>query len=163
MPILPLPASTPQAPRVFNAGGAPRILALDCGLKYNQIRCLCRRGAEVTVVPWDHALDSRGECLGTGPQRGSSPLHQATGGHRCNCAAEWLQLNSWILMSSLPFFPEYEGLFLSNGPGDPASYPSVVSALSRVLAEPNPRPIFGICLGHQLLALAIGAKTYKMG
>lgn len=54
-------SACPQVPRVFNAGGAPRILALDCGLKYNQIRCLCRRGAEVTVVPWDHALDSQGE------------------------------------------------------------------------------------------------------
>lgn len=62
-----LPASVPQAPRVFNAEGTPRILALDCGLKYNQIRCLCSRGAEVTVVPWDHNLDSQGErVLGHG-------------------------------------------------------------------------------------------------
>lgn len=56
----PLPF-VPQALQVFNAHGTPRILALDCGLKYNQIRCLCQRGAEVTVVPWDHAFNSQGE------------------------------------------------------------------------------------------------------
>lgn len=56
--------SFPQTPRVFNAGGAPRIFALDCGLKYNQIRCLCQLGAEVTVVPWNHELDSQSEYLG---------------------------------------------------------------------------------------------------
>lgn len=56
--------SVPQTPRVYNAGGTPRIFAVDCGLKYNQIRCLCQRGAEVTVVPWDHELDSQSEYLG---------------------------------------------------------------------------------------------------
>lgn len=38
-----------------------RITAIDCGIKYNQIRCLCQRGARVTVVPWDHPLNSNGE------------------------------------------------------------------------------------------------------
>ncbi|KAG6921251.1 CAD protein-like, partial [Chelydra serpentina] len=49
-----------KEPRVFNPGGSLRITAVDCGLKYNQIRCLCQRGAAVTVVPWDHPLDSAG-------------------------------------------------------------------------------------------------------
>ena len=38
---------------VFNKGGVPKIIAVDCGIKNNQIRCLATRGAEVTVVPWD--------------------------------------------------------------------------------------------------------------
>jgi carbamoyl-phosphate synthase small subunit len=50
--------------------------------------------------------------------------------------------------------------FLSNGPGDPASMDFAVNMVKQLL-ETN-KPIFGICLGHQLLALANGAKTYKM-
>lgn len=41
--------------------GSVRILAVDCGIKYNQIRCLCERGAQVTVVPWDYPLNADGE------------------------------------------------------------------------------------------------------
>ncbi|XP_075770611.1 multifunctional protein CAD isoform X2 [Pelodiscus sinensis] len=103
-------------PRVFNPGGSPRITAVDCGLKYNQLRCLCQRGAAVTVVPWDHPLDSA----------------------------------------------DFDGLFVSNGPGDPLSCQETIASLRRVLGAARPKPVFGICLGHQLLALAIGAKTYKM-
>lgn len=49
-----------KAPCVFNPSGSLRIMVVDCGLKYNQVRCLCKRGAAVTVVPWDHPLDSAG-------------------------------------------------------------------------------------------------------
>uniref|UniRef100_A0A8D2JBK0 Multifunctional protein CAD n=1 Tax=Varanus komodoensis TaxID=61221 RepID=A0A8D2JBK0_VARKO len=105
-----------QEPRLFNPGGSVRITAVDCGLKYNQIRCLCERGAAVTVVPWDHPLDSA----------------------------------------------DFDGLFISNGPGDPRSCQATIANLRRILELPTPKPVFGICLGHQLLALAVGAKTYKM-
>ncbi len=54
-----------------------------------------------------------------------------------------------------------DGVFLSNGPGDPAATADyAVPAIQGVLA--SGKPIFGICLGHQLLATALGAKTYKM-
>lgn len=51
----------PQTPHMFNPGGSLRITVVDCGIKYNQVRCLCERGATVTVVPWDHPLDTAGE------------------------------------------------------------------------------------------------------
>ena len=52
-----------------------------------------------------------------------------------------------------------DGVFLSNGPGDPKDVPDVVEEVKKLIGE---KPIFGICLGHQLLALALGADTYKL-
>jgi len=53
-----------------------------------------------------------------------------------------------------------DGIFVSNGPGDPAAVESALDAI-RVLAAEGV-PIFGICLGHQLIARAFGAETYKL-
>jgi len=53
-----------------------------------------------------------------------------------------------------------DGVFLSNGPGDPEPCDYAISAIQSILA--SKLPVFGICLGHQLLALASGAKTMKM-
>lgn len=55
---------------------------------------------------------------------------------------------------------DYDGLFISNGPGNPALLLPVIEHLKYALKED--RPVMGICLGHQLMALASGAKTYKM-
>ncbi|TWW68503.1 CAD protein [Takifugu flavidus] len=105
-----------KEPRVFNPSGGLRITVVDCGIKYNQIRCLAQRGARVTVVPWDYPLDSA----------------------------------------------EFDGLFVSNGPGDPQLCQATINNLKKVVCVEHPKPLFGICLGHQLLSLVIGSKTYKM-
>ena len=55
---------------------------------------------------------------------------------------------------------DYDGLFISNGPGDPIQCGKTIEHLK--IALKMDRPIFGICLGNQLLAIAAGAKTYKM-
>ena len=57
----------------------------------------------------------------------------------------------------LDFNPD--GIFLSNGPGDPAAVTYGIETVKQLLGK---KPIFGICLGHQILALALGAKTYKL-
>lgn len=57
---------------------------------------------------------------------------------------------------------EPEGVFLSNGPGDPAATGEYAVPVIRTLLERD-LPLFGICLGHQMLALALGARTVKMG
>jgi carbamoyl-phosphate synthase/aspartate carbamoyltransferase len=57
----------------------------------------------------------------------------------------------------------FDGLFLSNGPGDPTQVATTVENVRKLLARDGaPVPVFGICLGNQVLALAAGAKTYKM-
>ncbi|XP_055915035.1 CAD protein [Eupeodes corollae] len=104
-----------KSPVVFNESGSPRICAIDCGLKLNQIRCFVERGARVELVPWNHELDEN----------------------------------------------DFDGLFLSNGPGDPVVCKDTVAQVKKVLKNGR-RPIFGICLGHQLLSTAAGCKTFKM-
>ena len=52
-----------------------------------------------------------------------------------------------------------DGIFLSNGPGDPSAAPYAVQTVRELLGKV---PIFGVCMGHQILALALGGKTYKL-
>ena len=52
-----------------------------------------------------------------------------------------------------------DGVLLSNGPGDPEAVPYAITEIRKLFGR---MPIFGICLGHQLLALACGAKTFKL-
>ena len=92
------------------------VVAIDCGIKYNIIRCLNQKGCNVTVVPYDATVEE-----------------------------------------ILAFRPD--GIFLSNGPGDPTDVEPVIE---KVRALKGRLPIFGICMGHQMVALAYGARTFKM-
>jgi carbamoyl-phosphate synthase small subunit len=101
------------------AAGSPehRVVAIDFGLKRNQLRLLADLGCDVVVVP-----------VGTP-------------------AEDILAL-------------EPDGVFLSNGPGDPAAVKQGIESIKVLLGRRV--PTFGICLGHQLLGLAVGARTYKL-
>lgn len=54
---------------------------------------------------------------------------------------------------------EPDGIFISNGPGDPTDVPQTIDTIKSLIGK---YPIFGICLGHQIISLAYGAKTYKL-
>ena len=70
-----------------------------------------------------------------------------------------------VRIKRVPFDYDYseenfDGVFLSNGPGDPKHCQATIHILQKVLKKQ--KPVFGICLGTQLLALAVGAETYKL-
>lgn len=54
-----------------------------------------------------------------------------------------------------------DGVMLTNGPGNPADVPEAIAMVQRLIAQGN-LPVFGICLGHQIISLALGASVYKM-
>ncbi|MFC2119154.1 glutamine-hydrolyzing carbamoyl-phosphate synthase small subunit [Bacteroidota bacterium] len=94
--------------------GKYRICLIDCGVKYNIIRCLLKRDTTVIRVPWNHNISEE----------------------------------------------DYDGLFISNGPGDPKHCVETIENIKNALKED--KPVFGICLGNQLMGLASGADTYKL-
>ncbi|XP_016094334.1 carbamoyl-phosphate synthase [ammonia], mitochondrial-like [Sinocyclocheilus grahami] len=57
---------------------------------------------------------------------------------------------------------EYDGLFISNGPGDPSLANTLIQNVRKVLESDRPQPVFGICMGNQITALAAGAQSYKL-
>ncbi|XP_068428225.1 carbamoyl-phosphate synthase [ammonia], mitochondrial [Clinocottus analis] len=57
---------------------------------------------------------------------------------------------------------DYDGLFISNGPGDPSLAKTLIHNVRKVLDSDRPQPVFGICMGNQITALAAGAQSYKL-
>ena len=119
-----------------------------------------RRGAGVRGTS-----DGREDFAARGAKSGQGPIKIAL----VDCGAKAnivrILLDSGAEVTRVPWdYPldevEYDGLFLSNGPGDPKACTKTIAHLRRALVEPA--PIFGICLGNQLLALAAGADTYKL-
>ncbi len=74
--------------------------------------------------------------------------------HKCNVTIVPYNTGKDEIMSLLP-----DGVFISNGPGDPVDVPEVIRTVGALRGQV---PLFGICLGHQLIALSYGAKTYKL-
>ncbi len=74
----------------------------------------------------------------------------------CNCEVIVLPAttSSGSILSHAP-----DGILLSNGPGDPEGVPYAIETVRQLIGK---KPIFGICLGHQLLGLALGGKTFKL-
>jgi carbamoyl-phosphate synthase small subunit len=105
-----------ESPAGGPSAGAPHVVALDYGMKWNIARHLFDVGCRVTILPGTATAD---EVLEQKP----------------------------------------DGVFLSNGPGDPEPLHYASRTIHELLGK---RPMFGICLGHQLLSLACGGKTYKL-
>ena len=75
--------------------------------------------------------------------------------HNCDVTVYPAATPAATLLASQP-----DGVFLSNGPGDPAALPYVVDNAKQLVASDV--PVFGICLGHQILGLAMGGRTFKL-
>lgn len=109
---------------------------------------------------WSHLDGSGAEAAGDGPHivaldfgmKWNIPRHFA--GRGCRVSIVPGDTSAADVLAREP-----DGVFLSNGPGDPEPVDYAINTVRDLLGK---KPIFGICLGHQLLSLACGAKTYKM-
>ncbi|MCR5833818.1 MAG: glutamine-hydrolyzing carbamoyl-phosphate synthase small subunit [Selenomonadaceae bacterium] len=115
-----------------------------------------KRVVEMVTTPVSYTLDA-----------GANPLNVVTMdfGIKRNILDSLRKLNCRLTV--VPAYTKAEeilalnpdGIFLSNGPGDPKDVPEIINEVKKLLDK---RPIFGICLGHQIIALALGADTYKL-
>ncbi|MCR5283422.1 MAG: glutamine-hydrolyzing carbamoyl-phosphate synthase small subunit [Lachnospiraceae bacterium] len=169
-------------PELLEENGVPGISGVDTRKLVRSIRDLGSRRCIVTdmdtsteeavriiqqtAIPHDQV--SRVSCKKKWYSRTSNPLHHVVAidcgmktniirmlnQNRCNVTIVPFDTSADEILSLRP-----DGIFISNGPGDPEDVPQVIETLRALRGRV---PMFGICLGHQLLALSFGARTYKL-
>ncbi|CAF9925558.1 Multifunctional pyrimidine synthesis protein CAD [Imshaugia aleurites] len=127
--------STKQPFHVSSSTGDMHVALIDCGVKENILRSLVSRGCSVTCFPFDYPLEKVVLC-------------SCASGALRHCLGAPVPPNKWKKLT--------EGNMT-----DPTHCVDTVQSL-RTLFQTSQLPIFGICLGHQLLALAAGARTTKL-
>ncbi len=148
--------------RSIRDGGSRRGLITDAGLSREEG---IRRIRETPVL---HDAVKRCSCRRKWYSRTSNPRYNVVAvdcgmkanivrmlnKNKCNVTIVPYHTGSGEIFALKP-----DGVFVSNGPGDPADVPEVIDSLRALIGRV---PLFGICLGHQLIALAAGARTYKL-
>ncbi len=117
----------------------------------NQSIIQSSKTAEASTQADNHSINHKVAALDYGIKHNILRLLES---HGCNVTVFPAKTSPEEILAFDP-----DGIFLSNGPGDPAAVTYGIEMVKNLLGK---KPIFGICLGHQILALALGAKTYKL-
>ncbi|MBO4336480.1 MAG: glutamine-hydrolyzing carbamoyl-phosphate synthase small subunit [Lachnospiraceae bacterium] len=169
-------------PELLEENGVPGICGIDTRKLVRSIRDLGSRRCIITDIytspesgirqikdtPVPHDAVRRVSCAKRWYSRTSNPVYNVVAidcgmktnivrmlnKNKCNVTIVPYDTSSEEILSLHP-----DGVFISNGPGDPEDVPEVINTLRDLRGR---LPMFGICLGHQLLALSCGAKTYKL-
>lgn len=174
--------STRSLSELLAESGVPGLYGVDTRKLVRSIRDLgARRGviADISMTaeegmkliadtPVPHDAVSRCSCAKKWYSRTSNPrfhvvavdcgmksnIVRMLNKNKCNVTIVPYNTSADEILSLRP-----DGVFISNGPGDPVDVPEVIETLKKLRGK---LPIFGICLGHQLIALSYGASTYKL-
>lgn len=174
--------STKSVPELLEEAGIPGIYGVDTRKLVRSIRDYGSRRCIITDIntntdagvakikdtPVPHDAVKRVSCKKRYYSRTSNPLYNVVAidcgmklnivrmlnDNRCNVTVVPYNTTSDEIIALHP-----DGLFISNGPGDPTDVPEVIETLKALQGK---LPMFGICLGHQLIALSYGAETYKL-
>ncbi len=174
--------STRSLSELLAENGVPGLYGVDTRKLVRSIRDLGARRGVITDIsmtaeegmkliadtPVPHDAVSRCSCAKKWYSRTSNPrfhvvavdcgmksnIVRMLNKNKCNVTIVPYNTSADEILSLRP-----DGVFISNGPGDPVDVPEVIETLKKLRGK---LPIFGICLGHQLIALSYGASTYKL-